>query len=131
MSELTKFEQDVMRMLLEGDDPVLVILREQARSLVVSGKKATGVGFYIDFAVDPAAPRCTENQSFEIGDVVAKMDGLEQGAGFILFVRDGVLSFLEGFTYDEPWPESIVKYDLSYKNGQRDCHKLYEKLRGP
>lgn len=130
MSELTDFEQDVMGILLAGDDPVLSILREQARTLTVSERKMTGAGFYTDFFIAPTAPRCAEKESFEIGDIMAQIDGVEHGAGFLLFIRDGVLSLLEGYTYDEPWPNSIPKYKLAYIGGQRDWSKLHEKLHG-
>jgi hypothetical protein len=38
---------------------------------------------------------------------------VENGAGCLLFVRDGVLSFLEGYTYGgEEWPEHPVVLEL-------------------
>jgi hypothetical protein len=39
--------------------------------------------------------------------VIARMEGLEHGAGFMLFIDDGVLVMLEGYTYDEPWPQRM------------------------
>jgi hypothetical protein len=41
---------------------------------------------------------------FHIGDVSGELEGLANGAGFVLFIRDGRLKMLEGFTFDEPWP---------------------------
>lgn len=130
MSDLTNFEQDVMRMLLEGDDLVLAILREQARTLKVSERKMTGVGFHTHFDIVPTAPRCTERQSFEVGDIQAQIDGVKHGAGFVLFIRGGIMTSLEGYTYDEPWPEPINKYKLTYIGGQRDWNKLRQKFHG-
>jgi hypothetical protein len=48
----------------------------------------------------------------EIGDVGAEIAGLQLGAGFLLFIRDGVVSFLEGFTYDESWPERTDEFRI-------------------
>jgi|HubBroStandDraft_1064217.scaffolds.fasta_scaffold371288_2 hypothetical protein len=130
MNDLTALERDVMQMLLNGDDPVLAILREQLRVATVSERKMTGVGFHTHFSVPPTTSRVLENPSFEIGDIAAQVQGVQHGAGFLLFVRDGFLSFLEGFTYDEPWPEQITKYELAYINGRRDWNELRKKLHG-
>jgi len=43
------------------------------------------------------------------------MDGLQYGAGFLIFVRDGTLKMLEGYSYSEPWPELIREFELSYR----------------
>jgi hypothetical protein len=130
MNDLTALERDVMQILLNGDDPVLVILREQLKVATVSERKMTGVGFYTHFSVSTTVSRVLENPSFEIGDIAAQIQGVQHGAGFLLFVKDGFLSFLEGFTYDEPWPEQIAKYELAYINGQRDWNELRKKLHG-
>jgi hypothetical protein len=47
------------------------------------------------------------------------MDGLEHGAGFELLVKDGYLRMLEGYSYDEPWPDSIHTFDLYYESGSQ------------
>jgi len=115
-------------MLLDGDDPVLAVLREQLRVATILERRMTGVGFYTNFSVAPAALPVFKNPSFEIGDVTAQIEGVQHSAGFLLFVRDGFLSFLEGFTYDEPWLEQIAKYELTYINGQRNWNELRPKL---
>ena len=46
-------------------------------------------------------------------DVSARIDGMEHGAGFVLWVEDGVLETLEGFSYVEPWPDLSARYELS------------------
>jgi hypothetical protein len=128
MNELTALELDVIRMLLNGDDHLLAILREQQKVATVSERKMTGVGFYTNFSVPPAAPRVLGHPSFEIGDVAAQLEGVKNGAGFTLFVRNGVLSFLEGYTYDEPWPQHITSYAVRYISGQRDWSSMRNAL---
>jgi hypothetical protein len=41
-----------------------------------------------------------------IGDVYAEVTGLEHPVGFLLFVDDGALNFLECFIVDDRWPET-------------------------
>lgn len=48
----------------------------------------------------------------EIGDVIAVVDGLKHYAGFQLFVRGGLLDFLDGYAFVGSWPERIHRYDL-------------------
>jgi hypothetical protein len=60
--------------------------------------------------------------------VIAKFSGLSSGAGFLLYVQDGVLHMLEGYTYDEPWPQEPLSFELSYASGgQRDA-KVSERI---
>jgi hypothetical protein len=79
----------------------------QLKVCSVSRREYTGTGFFTYFDipqnVDPIVP-----ENFEFGSLNAHLEGLRNGAGFVLFVRNGRLSFLEGFTYTEPWPEKTV-----------------------
>jgi hypothetical protein len=34
------------------------------------------------------------------------------GAGFVLFLQDGMLDMLEGFTYDGAWPDRVEAFDV-------------------
>ena len=44
---------------------------------------------------------------------------LAHGAGFVLFIRGGRLSMLEGYTYDEPWPDQVRGFSLRYSDPER------------
>lgn len=57
---------------------------------------------------------------------MAEIAGLERGVSFVLFVRDGMLDFLEGFTFDEPWPDRIDDYavDSADTLTPNDLHAL-------
>jgi hypothetical protein len=129
--ELNSLEHAVMAMLLAGDDPTLRILAEQFRAAQVTKRELTGAGFYTRFSVPPEAPRLADRPSFRFGDVTAEIEGLQHGAGFVLFVDDWVINFLEGFSYDEFWPENTDKFQLSFMGKQsRDFAKLPKELHG-
>ena len=115
MTKLTLFEKTVMCKLLHGEHPFLENLRNQFLHCEVVSQNYTGMGFFIDFKVDKKF--AYGNVNSEIGDVDAKMDGIQHGIGFVLFIRQGLLSMLEGYTYDEPYPTEIVQYSLYYING--------------
>lgn len=120
---LTAFEQAVLDMLLAGDHPVLIALRAQAARACLVAREMTGAGFYCDFEV-PSDVSLVTPAHFELGDVDATLEGLEYGAGFLLFVRDGRMTTLEGFSYEEAWPEEIRDLKLSYRHEPRAIERL-------
>jgi len=127
MINLTTFEQAVMEKLLQGTHPVLIEIKRQFDSCVVKNRELTGVGFYLDFVVSDSLLDSAINLRF--GDVIADIDGLENGAGFVLYINNGKLDMLEGYSYDESWPDIIERYSLNYLNGQdRNWAELYKLL---
>jgi len=118
MTNLTTLEEKVLEMLLRGESEVLAILRQQAKQAQVSSRQMTGVGFYTEFAVPSDVPRVPGRPTFKLGDVNGTVDNVNHGLGFLLYVKDGVLSMLEGYTYDEPWPDEIRGLVLTYSSKQ-------------
>jgi hypothetical protein len=107
-------ERDVMRALLARDHPVLDALRRQFERSKVASRRLSGVGFFTGFDVPGDTPRAPVTTGrLTLSDVVAKVDGLEHGAGFVLFIEDGVLEFLEGFSYEEPWSDVMGRYEVT------------------
>lgn len=41
------------------------------------------------------------------------------GVGFLLYVDDGLITMLEGYTYGEPWPQPVGEFSLSYHHPER------------
>jgi hypothetical protein len=125
MMKLSLLERAVLEKLLAGDCAHLAILRSQLRELEVDRREFTGVGFFTYFRVREDIERLNDRRRFVLGDVQASILGLNSGAGFLLYITDGALHMLEGFTFDEPWPHSIDEFHLSYDNGQiRDLGKI-------
>lgn len=79
-------------------------LLKQFKSASLKSRKMTGVGFFTYFQVpetiEPVRP--TENP---FGNAEMEVGGLKYGCGFILFLKDDYIDFLECYTYVEPWPE--------------------------
>jgi hypothetical protein len=115
---LEPLEAAVLAMLLTGDHPVLEALRNQLASATIARRELTGVGFFLDFAVAASAVPASVKQ-LRFGDVEATLAGLEHGAGFVLFVDDGELAMLEGFSYGEPWPSPVTRFALRYHDPAR------------
>src|SRR6266568_1312153 len=98
MVGLSGFEQAVLDKFLEGDHPVLTVLRAQAETGRLGTRNYSGAGFYLSFEMAHGAPMASVGD-FRLGDVVAKVVGLQYGAGFLLFVREGRLAVMEGYSF--------------------------------
>ena len=109
---LTLLERDVIATILRPDHPVMNALRRQFERCHVASRQMTGVGFLTELDTDVERAPVRPGRLC-VGDVTVTIDGLERGAGFLLFVEDGVLDTLEGFTYDEPWPDVIGRYEVT------------------
>jgi hypothetical protein len=112
--ELTPLEGAVIETLLSRDEPGYDDLRRQLASCHAASREMTGVGFYNALEVDPSAPSAPDSVGNPVGngrgfpdDVYADIEGLQHGPGFVLWLVDGRLGMLEGFTYEEPWPGEV------------------------
>ena len=116
--DLTPLERGVMRLLLAGVQPALRVLRRQLDVSHVRSRESTGTGFVTTFAVPEECERVRSNRNrIDLGGVVAEIEGLEFGAGFALFIKNGGLECLEGYSFEEPWPSEIAHFRLSYCDG--------------
>jgi len=124
----SKFESAALAAILAGAHPVLQLLRGQLSGLRVTKREETAAGFFADLGVDPGAMTSTTlfPSRLAIGDVEATIAGLRTGAGIVVFVDDGRLTLLEGFTYDEPWPGVPDSYSFRYRDPSRA--ELYQQL---
>ena len=111
---MTPLERQVIATLLAPDHPVMDALRRQLDACSVASREFTGHGFFSTLVVaDGVEAAPVTRKRLALGDLTAAIDGLEHGAGFVLFVRDGVLHMLEGFAYDEPWPSAIGRFEIT------------------
>jgi hypothetical protein len=115
---LEQFEEILMKALLAGADPMLAALRAHYTVAVVTQREFSGVGFVSHFTVSPEAARVTP-ADFEIQDVFLELQGVENGAMAILFIRGGVLDFLEVVAHTSPWPEQLELHSLYYSSSQK------------
>ena len=119
MNGLNRLEQAVLDKLLAGSDPVVGMLREQAKHGRLAARRSTGAGFFCEFEMSDGTPLLTNYPDFHFGDVNAAIKGLDHGAGFVLRVRSGRLSTLEGYSYDEAWPAEVTTFSLTYQSEPR------------
>ncbi len=112
MEEQEKLENRIMEKLLVSFHPVAVILRNQYQNSEINSREFTGAGFFTHFSVKngiDAAPK----KSFEIGGVYADIGRIKDAIGFVLFIRDGYIDWLEGYTLSvNSWPDTYKHIKL-------------------
>jgi hypothetical protein len=125
-----KLEQKLMDMFLSGNEPILETLRTQYKNSTINSREFTGVGFYTHYLVNPKTAISTNKKSFELTDITATISKMEDALGFVLFVRDGYISWLEGYTIAlDFWPTDYSDVNLiyNYPEGKRDLNILQKR----
>lgn len=113
--QLTAVEAAVLeKMLLTDGHPVLVALHQQLLQATIESREYSGVGFFTEFEWAEVIP-VPGLGTTHFGDVHGELEGLEHGAGFILFVEEGIATMLEAHTYSGAWPKEEKLISLRYE----------------
>ena len=107
-----EFEQAVMQKMLEEETAMNTALREQYRRAHIESREFTGVGFFTNFKIPDDAPRVLNFTDYGYGDVIVNINNHHDFGGFVIFIQDGIMLCLEGYTFTESWPEVIKSYKL-------------------
>ena len=107
-----QFEAEAMRRIVAEDPSISELLKKQYKSAEIISREFTGVGFFTRFNITDVSSRLPGSVNLELGAAHARIEGIEHGAGFVLFIRGGLIKTLEGYTFDEPWPERITAYSF-------------------
>ena len=110
MSKLTPLERYVLTTMIEqklGDHSPF---HSQLNFLDVTNRKMTGVGFFIDLRLTDETRRGAP-QKLVITSIDVKFPAITPTAiGFAVFIDNGAISMLEGYTFgNERWPDDDVK----------------------
>ena len=125
MGKLNEIEKVIINTILENaseNKTVINILRKQYDHISVIKRTYTGVGFYTNLFVSDKSLGlgCGIKMRLGFENVHAEIKGLKHGAGFVLFVSDGFITSLEGYTYDELWPKN-AKITAVVCQGTKGC----------
>jgi hypothetical protein len=110
-----EFENEVMfRILNEEDTTPDKRLVEQYKIAEITDRAFTGRGFFTHYKVPDEKYRLDDNLNDTLGNIGVKINCLQHGVGFVLFIKNGFISCLEGYTYGEEWLGEIESYELFY-----------------
>lgn len=87
----------------------------QLRSVKQTERRFTGVGYYLELADSGLAAIDHLNEEVTEG-FRTTLSSPQDMVGFTLFIRDGLLSWLEGYTFgDASWPEAPMESWLKFR----------------
>ena len=110
MEALSAAEMQIMQsMLVKKYGPRSKFL-DQLAAARVEQRRLSGVGIFVDLLV-PGRVAAVDQINTEISeDYRTVLDAPGDLVGFTLFIRNGYLSFLEGYTFgDVRWPEELLE----------------------
>ena len=113
MTNLTPLEREVLTRSL-ATNAVPDAVRDQLNHVRVNRREESGVGIFVHLFVPPeVVNEGVKGLDQQVGDVIAEVPGVQHGLGFVVFVKDGVLNMLEGYTFgDDEWPADLSVYRL-------------------
>lgn len=107
------FEEKLINFVTNGPEDFFVNLKAHFLNSVVSSRKMTGAGFYVDYLVDIKSVRKFPSD-FKFGDIFFKTDDLPDGGGVVIYTQDGYLSAMEAFSYSGFWTNGYPGLTLKY-----------------
>jgi hypothetical protein len=119
MNNLYPIEAAALSRLLSGEGETAVRLRRQLEKARIIGREFTGSGFFVDFDVDPALA-LPGAVSLTLDNAHADVPGLDGGLGFLLFVRQGLVRTLEGFTYGDQYDHHPKLFEMTERNASNE-----------
>ncbi|MBS7703132.1 hypothetical protein [Chelatococcus asaccharovorans] len=79
---------------------------------LVAERRFTRAGFFTDYKRDVRLQNKDNIKIKHWARIGAKINFGAFDAGFIVFLRDGYIEFLEGYVYEGTWPSNISEYSL-------------------
>jgi hypothetical protein len=99
-SDFTNLERTVLAAICETHSADRAALEAQLSTATLLSRENTGAGFYTRFKVERGPSRAIKGERSRAGPGT-KIDGLEHGMGFILWLKEGYADCLEGYSYAE------------------------------
>ena len=95
-SSFTPLEHGVLNAICEMHLEDRPALEAQLLTATVRSRENTGAGFFTTFDVERASSAAIRGERLRNGPE-ARIDGLEHGMGFILWLKEGYAECLEGY----------------------------------
>lgn len=104
MLPLRPHETLSLELLLAGSESPLVALQAQARLATVSRRTYSSFGEYVDLIVPEEVERA-DPKDMILGDIELNVASISLSVTVMLYVKNGLLQFLEFSAIEGDWPE--------------------------
>ena len=103
---LVSLVRDLATRMLGGTAPAHAVLRAQLDAAKIAFVELTGVGLFAHFEHPPLTQRIVPARVIG-GEVPLEVYGLDAGAGSLIAVSNGLLDFVEIYTFgNDAWPDN-------------------------
>jgi hypothetical protein len=123
MADFTDMETAALQAIFAETPAISSELQRQLHCATVAKRENTGGGFFTDIAVAEDVPRveCPKVLGYATH---ARIEGLEHGLGFVLFMEDGKLYLLEGYAWGAESTESLDLTKLMFEIFHQPIQRL-------
>jgi len=110
--KITELEKIVIERMLVDRTLKPVKLAVDFDRVSIRDREFTGAGFLTEFERSEELKLFDDKTSLRWGKVGARLNASEIETGYLIYVDDGFLTTIEGYTYGEEWPHQIEQIDL-------------------
>jgi len=103
-----EFEKIIITDIIEQYPEYKEKLKSQFDTITVQKREFSTYGFSTYYAVTAQGETLGSDKNLQLGGYQWNISGLNRGSDYILWIKNGLISCLEGFSYEEPWPEKIL-----------------------
>ena len=114
MMAFTELEQAALHSIFSETPELAANLERQLNSATVTARENTGGGFFTTISVSDDAPPVNSPKVL-CNETQARLNGIEHGLGFVLFMDGGKLHLLEGFAWGPESTASLILDDLTFE----------------
>ena len=114
MSSLSNLERAVLREIARHVPEHEPAFAAQLAEVNVVERENTGVGFFTTLSVTSGP--AIDGLKSPVGDVRAMVTGLQFGMGFLLWLENGLLHTLEGYTYGDDGTTGLDFETVSFRD---------------
>ena len=112
--KLNELEKKLIKEFLKQSGIIIDAERAFFSKITVKERYYTGVGFFTKFHQSDKLRISHEEKTFIWNEGIgAKLNNTVE-TGYLFYIKMGYLEEIEGFTYDDEWPEKIHSID-TYK----------------
>ena len=112
--DFTPLERAVLHAICEVHLVDRAALEAQLSTAIVLSRENTGAGSYTRFSVKRSSLAAIQGERLRHGPS-ARIEGLEHGMGFILWLEEGYADCLEAYSYEESTAGIMLRDQIDYQ----------------
>ncbi len=110
--KLKSIEIAIINCLLSDKDVGLIKNSVDFDQIKVVSRDFTGPGFLTELRSNQKLKLFSDGVSKRWGKVGARLNSPGIETGYLLYIDNGYLTSIEGYTYGENWPDEIYEFEI-------------------